>query len=67
MADTPQTPEAVAYQLMRDVLAIEGASSALRDSGGPDRSWLLTTYSECLRTVRPDIPKAGPTHGRSAF
>ena len=40
MADTPQTPEAVAYQLMRDVLAIEGGALA---AGGPDRAWLLTT------------------------
>jgi len=58
MADTPQTPEAVAYQLMRDVLAIEGASPQLRESGGPDRAWLLSTYGECLRAVRPDLPKA---------
>ncbi|MDO9431004.1 MAG: hypothetical protein Q7T84_06860 [Phenylobacterium sp.] len=64
MADTPQTPEAVAYQLMRDVLAIEGGALA---AGGPDRAWLLTTYSECLKAVRPEIPKAGPTHGRSSF
>jgi hypothetical protein len=67
MADTPQTPEAVAYQLMRDVLAIEGASEALRQSGGPDRAWLLATYTECLKTVRSEVVKAGPTHGRSSF
>jgi hypothetical protein len=67
MADTPQTPEAVAYQLMRDVLAIEGASPALREKGGPDRAWLIETYVECLKAVRSEIPKAGPTHGRSSF
>lgn len=58
MADTPQTPEAVAYQLMRDVMAIEGASPALRESGGPDRAWLLATYAECLKVVRPDAKSA---------
>ncbi len=67
MSDTPQTPEAVAYQLMRDVMAIEGPSPALRESGGPDRAWLLATYAECLKVVRSDVPKAGPTHGRSSF
>jgi hypothetical protein len=64
MADTPQTPEAVAYQFMRDVLAIEGGALA---AGGPDSAWLLTTYSECLKAVRPEKPKAGPTHGRTSF
>lgn len=67
MTDTPQTPEAVAYQLMRDVLAIEGAGAAMRERGGPDRGWLLNTYSECLKAVRPEVAKAGPTHGRSSF
>lgn len=67
MNDTPQTPEAVAYQLMRDVMAMEGASPVLRDRGGPDRAWLLATYAECLRAVRSDTPKAAPTHGRSSF
>lgn len=67
MADTPQTPEAVAYQLMRDVLAIEGASPALREGGGPDRAWLLSTYGECLKAVRCEVAKPGPTHGRSSF
>jgi hypothetical protein len=67
MADTPQTPEAVAYQLMRDVMAIEGASPALRETGGPDRAWLLDTYVQCLKAVRSEVVKAGPTHGRSSF
>ncbi len=67
MSDTAQTPEAVAYQLMRDVMAIEGASPALRESGGPDRAWLLATYAECLHAVRAEPAKAGPTHGRSLF
>ena len=64
MADTPQTPVAVAYQLMRDVLAAEGGALS---GDGPSRAWLLTTYAECLKTVRPEVAKASPTHGRSSF
>jgi len=66
MSDIAQTPEAVAYQLMRDILAIEGASTGLRQTGGPDRAWLLTAYAECLHTVRPDAVRPAPTHGRSS-
>ena len=60
MADTAQTPEAVAYQLLKDVIALEGAAPA-------DRAALLATYGECLRSVRVDLVKPAPTHGRSAF
>jgi len=60
MADTAQTPEAVAYQLMKDVIALDGVAPA-------DRAALLATYGECLRSVRVDLVKPPPTHGRSAF
>lgn len=60
MADTAQTPEAVAYQLMKDVIALEGAVPA-------GRAALLATYGECLRAVRVDLVKAPPAHSRGAF
>jgi hypothetical protein len=60
MAETPNSPEGVAYQLFKDIIALEGAAPA-------DRAALLATYGECLRAVRVDIVKAAPTHGRSAF
>lgn len=60
MADTAQTPEAVAYQLLKDIISLEGAAPA-------DRAALLAAYGECLRSVRVDLVKPPPTHGRSAF
>lgn len=61
MADTAQTPEAVAYQLLKDVISLEGAAAPT------DRAALLAAYGECLRAVRVDLVKPAPTHGRSAF
>ena len=60
MAETPQTPEGVAYQLLKDIVVIEGAAP-------PDRAALLATFAECLRVTRPEVAKIAPTHGRSAF
>ena len=46
------SPEHVAYRLMRDVANLEGRSFA-RDGQTPaDRQWLLDTYGECLEAAR---------------
>lgn len=60
MAETPQSPEGVAYQLLKDIIALEGAAPT-------DRASLLASYTECLKVVRVDLVKAAPSHGRSAF
>lgn len=46
------SPEAVAYQLMLDIAAIEERSIGSYGANKPDRKWLLDTYSECLLAVR---------------
>jgi hypothetical protein len=66
MSDIPQSPEAVAYRLLQDVIAIERAAASPQDAQAPTRKWLLETYGECLRAVKAD-GKAAPTHGRSSF
>jgi hypothetical protein len=48
------SPEQVAYKLLREIASIEkkkafGASNATDDVG---RKWLLDTYAECLLAVR---------------
>jgi len=69
MSDGPQTAEAVAYALMREVAAAEGVrlrgDSAA--TGQANRTWILETFAECLRCVKAESPKASPTHGRSSF
>ena len=52
------TPEQVAYELMRSIAMGEGKT--LHSQGpiiGMKRDWILSTYAECLRTVRA-IPPA---------
>lgn len=51
MSDTPQTPEAVALQL----LLLVGAGEGKKQNDGTmraDKQWLLDTYGECLSVVR---------------
>lgn len=69
MSDFPQTPEAVAYALMREIAAAEGMALGGEAAGGkaPDRKWILEAYAECLKCVRTEVVKAAPTHGRSSF
>ncbi len=69
MSDFPQTPEAVAYALMREIASAEGMALGHPPvaAGAPDRKWILETYAECLKCVRIEIVKAAPTHGRSSF
>ena len=68
MTDIAQSPEAVAYQLMKDVLAMESADARLMTRGGPDRAWLLDAYAACLKVVRIEAAaKPAPLHSRGAF
>ncbi len=61
------TPEQVAYKLVRDIAQTEPQVKK-------DRAWILRTYAECLRTVRtaqyspvePEEPSAPPKRGRRA-
>jgi len=48
------SPEQVAFNLMRIVASSEGFALAKVMGGGnlPDRKWLLDTYAECLIAVR---------------
>jgi hypothetical protein len=67
MSDLPQTPEAVAYQLLKDVITIEHGPASTGATSKLNRQWLFDTYGECLKAVRAEIVKPGPTHGRSSF
>lgn len=69
MSDYPQTPEGVAYALLREIALAEGVAFGLARQGpGPgDRRWILETYAECLKATKVEIVKAGPTHGRNSF
>jgi len=57
------TPEGVAYQLMKDIFAVEAPAS----NAAPDRAAILATFAECLRIVRPEVIKAPPAHSRGSF
>jgi hypothetical protein len=52
------SPEEVAYRLMKDVLALEGKiEHPVRSVGearmqGVDRAYLLNLYRECIRAVQ---------------
>lgn len=58
MADTPvvhigeNSPEHVAYRLLRDIAIVEEKSFAGGKTNSVDRKWLLDTYVECLRAAR---------------
>ncbi len=69
MTSLPQTPEAVAYALLQDIARAEDVDLAVGPgaSGPGNRKWILETFSECLKCVKADGPKANPTHGRSSF
>lgn len=61
MSSYPQTAEAVAYAMLREIAQAEGVNL------GADRKWLFDTYGECLKCTKAEPVKAGPTHGRSSF
>jgi hypothetical protein len=57
MADEPvihigeNSPEQVAYKLLQLVAKSEGFSLSSGESQ-PNKEWILTTYAQCLHTVR---------------
>jgi hypothetical protein len=66
MSDTvhidENSPEAVAYRLLRDIAAVEGRifERYTRDGRAPvDRKWILDTYRECMRAVQETKAPAG--------
>lgn len=64
MVHEPDSVEAVAYALFERVCYVEKKDiGAIRDAPmgweRPGRSWIFSTYAECLRAVRSDQPGAG--------
>ncbi len=45
------SPEQVAYKLMKDIANVEG-KVLYKDQNSVDRQWILDTYAECLQAVR---------------
>jgi len=45
------SPEQVAYKLMERIAHAEG-KPLYSGTASYDRNWVLTTYAECLRTVK---------------
>jgi hypothetical protein len=54
MTHDPDSIESVAYALFERIAYVEGKDVGLEEPGlvKPDRRWILSTYGECLRTVR---------------
>jgi hypothetical protein len=53
------SPEHVAYQLMRDILIVEGNVFSAGHQNSVDRKQILDTYAECLLAVKsPSARKA---------
>ena len=56
--------EAVAYALFERVCYVEGkdigAAEPPKGSERPSRSWIFSTYAECLNAVRSGNPSARP-------
>lgn len=49
------SPEHVAYRLMRDIASVKGKILATSDTNAQkvaSRQWILDTYAECLQAVR---------------
>jgi len=53
------SPEYVAYRLLLDVMSAEDTSLHAGGSKRANREYLLTTYRQCLRTVRGIDPAKG--------
>lgn len=64
MAHEPECIEAVAYALFERISYAEnkdiGVSTDTKGSDRPDRHWILSTYAECLRTVKSGQAGAAP-------
>lgn len=62
------SPEQVAYKLMRDVANVEGKAFHKNPTGGntaADREWILNAYADCLRAVHGHRPEQIPGFDRS--
>lgn len=46
------SPEYVAYTLMRLIGDVEGRANYQSGDNPMDREWILTTYAQCLRTIQ---------------
>ncbi len=46
------SPEHVAYRLLRDVAWAEGMAKSTGHMFETDRKWILDTYAECLGAVK---------------
>jgi hypothetical protein len=65
MANEPGSVEAVAYALFERICYVEKKDIGVtertaKDWERPSRSWILSTYAECLRTLSARQPKGGP-------
>jgi hypothetical protein len=47
-----ESPEQVAYRLMHDIAKCEGKKLNANGNHNVSREWLLTTFAQCLLTVR---------------
>jgi hypothetical protein len=49
----PETPEAIAYNLMECIASAEGkVLGSFKDAKTADRKWILMTYRECIKAVK---------------
>ena len=49
----PDTPEAIAFNLMECIAAAEGkVLGSFKDPKTADRKWILMTYRECIKAVK---------------
>jgi hypothetical protein len=49
----PDTPEAIAYNLMECIASAEGkVLGSFLDPKTADRKWILMTYRECIKAVK---------------
>ena len=53
MIANPETPEAIAYNLMECIAAAEGkVLGSFKDERSADRRWILMTFRECIKAVK---------------
>ncbi len=61
MADTDQTPQAIALRLLEIIAKAEGKRLELIGSDVP-KDWILGTYAECLATVDSPYGRLDDNH-----
>jgi hypothetical protein len=67
MADRAESPEGVAFDLLRIIATAENKSfqHGSNDSEVADREWILDTYAECLRAAKGSRGVKKPMFGSS--